>query len=338
MIPNIAIVGATGLVGRTFLKVLEERRFQFKELRLFASDRSKGKEIEFCGKKYIVESLNENSFDGIDLALFSPGKEASLRWAPEFVKSGCVVIDNSSGWRRHPKVPLIVPEVNPEEIKYHHGIIANPNCSTIQLVVALQPLHKAFGLKRVVVATYQSISGAGQKGIDQMYAEINGIPVINKVCKHQIAFNTTFHEINQMNGYSVEEDKLIFESRKIMSLPDLRITSTCVRVPTLGGHGEAVNLEFERDFNLTDIYDILVKEPGIKIIDEPQKENYPTPQISNNTDDVFIGRIRRDDTVDNGLNLWIVADNVRKGAATNAVQIAEIVVNEKLFKFDKYNF
>jgi len=318
---NVAILGASGLVGRTMLKVLEERKFPINKLKLLASERSAGAEIKFKGNKYIVEAVNENSFDGFDIALFSPGKTASKQWAPIAAKAGCVVIDNSSGWRMDKDVPLVVPEVNADILKDYKGIIANPNCSTIQLVVVLNEIHKHFGLKRVIVSTYQSISGAGQKGIDKLMSELRDDDTNDK---HKIAYNAMFHEISDENGFSEEEIKMIQETRKIMDLPNLPISVTCVRLPILGGHGESVNLQTEKPCTVEEIRKVMESAKGIILIDNPLEQEYPTPAISDGKDEVFVGRIRKDETFENGFYLWVVADNVRKGAATNAVQIAEL--------------
>lgn len=318
---NVAILGASGLVGRTMLKVLEERNFPINKLKLLASERSAGVEIDFKGNKYIVEAVNENSFDGFDIALFSPGKTASKQWAPVAANAGCVVIDNSSGWRMDKDVPLVVPEVNADVLKDYKGIIANPNCSTIQLVVVLNEINKHFGLKRVIVSTYQSISGAGQKGIDKLMSEICDDRTNDK---HKIAYNAMFHDISDENGFSEEEIKMIQETRKIMNLPNLPISVTCVRLPILGGHGESVNLQTEKPCTVEDIRKVMKSAKGIILIDNPLEQEYPTPAMSDGKDEVFVGRIRKDETFENGFYLWVVADNVRKGAASNAVQIAEL--------------
>lgn len=322
-LPNIAIVGATGLVGKTMLQVLEERNFPFNSLRLFASAKSEGKVINFKGKDYVVEATNENSFEGIDIALFSAGSSASLKFAPIAAKSGCVVIDNSSAWRRDENVPLVVPEVNPEDIFKHKGIIANPNCNVIPLTVAFMPIHKLYNIKRVIVSTYQSISGAGQKGVDKLTNEINNIPTNDK---HRIFSNIIFHPVEPGDDYTNEEIKLHFEPKKIMHAPEMKITSTCVRLPFFACHCEAVNLETEKPFDLQDIKDLLGKSEGLVIIDDLNNDDYPTPDIVRNKDEVYVGRIRRDNTIENGLALWVVSDNIRKGAATNAVQIAEKLI------------
>jgi aspartate-semialdehyde dehydrogenase len=324
---NVAILGASGLVGRNMLKVLIENDFPINKLKLLASERSAGQEIDYKGTKILVEAVNENSFDGIDLALFSPGKTAAIKWAPFAVKSGAIVVDNSSGWRMDPSVPLVVPEVNPHHLKSHNGIIANPNCSTIQMVVALKPIADKFGLKRVVVSTYQSITGAGQNGINHLNAELAGNEPEKRISKHKIAFNTVFHSIDSPDGYSEEEIKMVNETRKIMDLPELKITVTCVRVPIIGGHGESINIELDKPATVYEIRETLKNFPGIILIDNPLDQEYPTVQLADNTNPVYVGRIRKDDSKENAFNIWVVADNVRKGAATNAVQIAEELIN-----------
>lgn len=329
---NVAILGATGLVGRNMLKVLIENNFPINQLRLLASERSAGAEVEYLGEKIKVEAVNENSFDGIDLALFSPGKTAAIKWAPIAVKAGAIVVDNSSGWRMDPEVPLVVPEVNPNHLQNHQGIIANPNCSTIQMVVALKPLSDKFGLKRVVVSTYQSITGAGQNGINHLNAELEGKEPEKRISKHKIAFNTVFHSIDNPNGYSEEEIKMILETRKIMDLPDLKISVTCVRVPVIGGHGESINIELEKPATIDNVREALGNFPGLITIDNPLEGEYPTVQLADGTNPVYVGRIRKDESVENGFNIWVVADNVRKGAATNAVQIAEELIKLGILK------
>ncbi len=317
---NIAVVGATGLVGRTMLKVLEERNFPFAELKLLASVRSAGTKIQAFGKEYIVEELTDNSFENIDIALFSAGGGTSLQFAPAAVKAGCIVIDNSSAWRMDSEVPLIVPEVNPEDIKLHKGIIANPNCSTIQLMPVLDVLHKKYTLKRVICSTYQSISGAGQAGVDRLLGELEG----NKFdSKHQIAFNTMFHTVSTSDENTTEEElKMVNETRKILHIDDLPVSYTCVRLPILGGHAESVNIELENEIDIEDIRKLLNNADGIEVADNLKHEVYPTPQSVSGKDNIFIGRIRRDLSAMSACNLWVVADNIRKGAATNAVQIA----------------
>ena len=320
---NIAVVGASGLVGRKMVQVLQERNFPVKKLHLFASSKSAGTKIKFRNEEIEIQELTSNSFDGIDIALFSAGGSVSKEFAPIAAKHNCTVIDNSSAWRMDDNVPLVVPEVNAHALEGHQGIIANPNCSTIQLVAVLSPIHKFYGLKRVVVSTYQSISGAGQKGVDQLMGEIkSGQPS----GQHPIAFSTAFHPFEGNEGFTNEEIKMINEPRKIMELPNLKIAVTCVRLPILGGHGESVNIETEKEIEIPWLINILGRVPGLMVLDSPQGNFYPTPAISNDTDEVYIGHIRKDDSVENGAYLWIVADNLRKGAATNAVQIAEKLI------------
>ena len=321
-LPNIGIVGATGLVGRTFLKVIEERKLPFNELRLFASSRSAGEVIKFCKKDYIIEEATPDIFDNLDIALFSAGGKTSKYLAPFARDKKCLVIDNSSAWRMDSETPLIVPEVNPHVISEHNYIIANPNCSTIQLVVALKPLSDKYGLKRVICSTYQSISGAGHTGISKLYRELDG----DFDESRPIAYSTTFHDFEGDDGFTNEEIKMINETRKILELPELPVAVTCVRVPTIGGHCESVNIELENDFDIKDIKKLFANTVGVVLMDDPSRAVYATPSVVSDTDPVYISRIRRDDTVKNGLYLWVVADNVRKGAATNAIQIAECVI------------
>jgi aspartate-semialdehyde dehydrogenase len=326
---NIAIVGAGGLVGRKFIEILEERNFPVNDLRLFATEHSKGQIIRFRNSDYEISNILDyidDGFRGCDIALFSAGKEASMRYAQLAAEMGCIVIDNGSYWRMHPMVPLIVPEVNPHDIHKHTGIIANPNCSTIQLVIALKPVSESFGLKRVVVSTYQSVSGGGQIALDQIIAELNYEEPKNRISKHPLAFNTVFHPVEDESGNSIEEIKMVNETRKILNLPDLKINTTCVRLPFFAGHAESVNIETESSFTIDEVRDTLANQPGLIIIDNPGKEDYPTILQTAGTDLVYCGRIRRDESLDNGLNLWITSDNVRKGAATNAIQIAELLI------------
>jgi aspartate-semialdehyde dehydrogenase len=321
----VAVVGATGLVGRTITRVLEERNFPLKELRPLASKRSAGSTIPFKGSAVRVEELGPDSFAGVELALFSAGASVSKEFVPIAVRAGAVVIDNSSAFRMDPEVPLVVPEVNPEEAFRHKGIIANPNCSTIQMVVVLKPLHDAYGIKRVVVSTYQSVTGAGKKGLNQLEDEVAGRPVREKKFPHQIAYNILPHiDVFADDGYTREELKMVHETVKIMGAP-IKVCPTTVRVPVYGGHSEAVNIEFVRSCTAAEVRSLLRSSPGIVVQDDIQANLYPMPTLSHNRDEVFVGRIRTDPTVDHGINLWIVADNVRKGAATNAVQIAELL-------------
>ena len=325
---SIAVVGATGLVGRTMLQVLEERNIPVDRLTLLASKNSAGKKVKFRGKNHTVQELTPDSFAGVQIALFSAGGSVSRHYCPIAAAAGAVAIDNSSAWRMDKKVPLVVPEVNPDAALKHRGIIANPNCSTIQLVVALKPLHEAFGLKRVVVSTYQAISGAGQSGVDQLMAELKGKPPAKPKFSRPAAFNTIFHSFLDGSDYTEEENKMMNETRKIMGLPKLATTMTCVRIPTLAAHAESVNVEFEQPVTLAKARKVLERAEGIVVMDSPAADNYPTVLDAGGRDEVFVGRIRRDASQPNTLNLWVVADNVRKGAATNAVQIAELLIRE----------
>jgi aspartate-semialdehyde dehydrogenase len=324
---NVAVVGATGLVGRKMTQVLEEHNFPVKNLTPLASERSVGKEVSFKGERIKVQKLTPESFKGIEIALFSAGATVSKEFAPIAVKEGTVVIDNSSAWRMDPKVPLVVPEVNRYDIFKHHGIIANPNCSTIQMVVVLKPLHDRYKIKRVVVSTYQSVTGAGQKGVDQLDEELGKKTGTTRKFPHKIAFNCLPHiDVFHDDGYTKEEHKMTFETTKIMGDDSIKVTATCVRVPVFGGHSESVNVEMQKSYELEDIFVLLKKSPGIIVVDDPSKNIYPMPLNAYEKDEVFVGRIRRDETAPNALNMWIVSDNVRKGAATNAVQIAEELI------------
>ena len=321
---HVAIVGATGLVGRKMIQVLEERKFPIEKLQLLASAKSAGTTIVFNGQSVDVDELTNGSFKGIDIALFSAGGAISKEFAPHAVKAGALVIDNSSAWRMEPDVPLVVPEVNPQDIFKHKGIIANPNCSTIQMVVALKPLHDRWKIKRIVVSTYQGITGAGKKAVDQLEGELAKRTNVEKKFPHPIAYNVLPQiDLFVDGGYTKEEVKMVNETKKIMGDESIKVTATCVRVPVTGGHSESVNVEFEKPFELNDIYDTLRNAPGITLQDDVAKSIYPMPIWSHEKDNVFVGRIRRDETITNGFNLWIVSDNLRKGAATNAVQIAE---------------
>jgi len=330
---KVAIVGATGMVGQEFARVLEQRNFPIESIRLMASDRSAGKKLFFSHKEIVVEETAPESFKNVDIALFSAGSEVSRYFSPIAVQSGAVVIDNSSAFRMDPRVPLVVPEINPEDIKTHKGIIANPNCSTIQLVVALYPLHKVNPVKRIVVTTFQSVSGTGKAAVDELTLQskqmLNGKAVIPHVYPHQIAFNV-LPEIDVFldNAYTKEEWKMVEETRKIMHASDIEISATCARVPVFIGHSEAVNVEFSEAMSPDEARRILAQAPGVKLLDDPTISLYPQPWSVAGTDEVFVGRIRRDSSYDNGLVMWVVADNIRKGAALNAVQIAEVVVGE----------
>ncbi|MCD2500378.1 aspartate-semialdehyde dehydrogenase [Clostridium sp. NSJ-145] len=325
---NLAIVGATGMVGRTFLKVLEEKKFPINNIYLFASKKSAGKSANFLGRDIIVEELNHDSFKrDIDIALFSAGGEISKEYAPIARENGVVVVDNSSAWRMDKDIPLVVPEVNPEDIKWNNGIIANPNCSTIQAVVPLKVLHDAYKIKRIVYSTYQAVSGSGVGGIDDLDNTIKGLE--NKKYPYKIAYNCLPHIDSFMdNGYTKEEIKMIEETKKILNDDTLRITATTVRVPVKYGHSISINVEFEKDFDVEDVFKLLENSEGIILQDDVKNNIYPMAINCEGKDEVFVGRVRRDFSVESGLNLWVVADNIRKGAATNAVQIAEILVKD----------
>ena len=320
---KLAIVGATGLVGRTALKVLEEKDLPISEYEFFASKKSAGSKVKFLGKEYVVKELDEHSFDsGFDFAIFSAGGDVSKKFAPIAASKGCIVVDNSSAFRMDDSVPLVVPEVNPEDIKNNHGIIANPNCSTIQAVVPLKPLDDKYKIKRVVYSTYQAVSGAGKNGVDDLKNTLNGLEP--KKFPHSIANNCLPHiDVFLENGYSKEELKMINETRKILHRPDLRVTATTVRVPVLNSHSESINVEFENDFDLNELKELLSNSPGIIVQDNPSANIYPLATNASGSDEVFVGRIRRDESIPFGINMWVVADNVRKGAASNAIQIVE---------------
>jgi len=321
---DVAAVGATGLVGRKIIQVLEERKFPVGRLRPLATANSAGKMIEFNGKAIPVEELKPDSFRGIELALFSAGASVSKEYAPIAVKAGAVVIDNSSAFRMEVNVPLVVPEVNAKQLLHHKGIISNPNCSTIQMVMVLKPLHDRWKIKRVVVATYQSVTGAGKRAVDQLEAELEEESDYEKKFPHPIAYNVLPQiDVFYDDGYSREELKMVNETKKIMGDESIKVTATCVRVPVVGGHSEALNIEFERPFEINEVQEVLQHSAGVCVQDDVQRNIYPMPIWAHDKDEVFVGRIRRDETIKNGLNLWIVSDNLRKGAATNAVQIAE---------------
>ncbi|MGB9660533.1 MAG: aspartate-semialdehyde dehydrogenase [Moorellaceae bacterium] len=331
---NVAVVG-TGAVGQTMLQVLAERNFPVGKLKVLATSRSAGKTVRFKGEDYVIEETTPEAFAGVNLALFAGG-EASKIFAREAVARGAVVIDNSSTFRLAPEVPLVVPEVNPQDVRWHKGIIANPNCSTIQMVVALKPLHDAARIKRIVVATYQAVSGAGQEAMEELREQSARVlagesEVRGTVFPHQIAFNCLPHiDVFLDNGYTKEEMKMVYETQKIMGDPGIRVTATTVRVPVFNGHSEAVNIETERKLTAAEAREILKRAPGVIVVDDPQAKAYPLPITASGRDEVFVGRIREDISVECGLNLWVVADNLRKGAATNAVQIAEVLLKEGL--------
>ncbi len=324
---KIAVAGVTGVVGRTMLKVLAERKLPLDEIELYATERSAGKTLEFCGEHIAVKALSAENIEKstADYALFSAGSDASHEFAPVFAERGTVVIDNSKCWRTADGVPLVVPEVNPEAAFEHHGIIANPNCSTIQSAVALKPLHDAFSIKRIVYTTYQAVSGAGRQGIDDLEngtAKKFPYPVRNNIIPHIGAFEN--------DGYTEEEHKMIYETRKILCDPEMRITATTARVPVCYGHCVSINVEFDKPVTRESALDVLSAAPGVVLRDDTAHNIYPMPIDAEGTDDVYVGRVRRDFSVDSGLDLWVVADNIRKGAATNTVQIAELLISRKI--------
>lgn len=326
--PNVVLVGATGVVGRTFLKVLEERDFPFENLYIMASAKSAGTTITFKGKDYVVEELTENSFDkDIDIALFSAGGPVSEKFAPIAASHGVTVVDNSSRWRMDPQVPLIVPEVNPEDIEWNRGIIANPNCSTIQALVVLKPLHDKYTIKRVIYSTYQAVSGSGVNGISDLREGMAGRDQTTAY-PHPIAGNCLPHiDVFEDNGYTKEEMKMINETHKVLG-EDIKVTATTVRVPVFDSHSESINIEFEKPFEVDEVRSLLANSPGIVVQDDPENNVYPLARSAAGTDEVYVGRVRRDFSIENGLNIWCVADNIRKGAATNTIQIAETLIKQ----------
>jgi aspartate-semialdehyde dehydrogenase len=327
---KLAIVGSTGLVGSEILKVLDERNFKYDELMLVASPRSVGKQISYKGKDYTVIGMDDAVAAKPDIAIFSAGGGTSLEWAPKFAEVGTIVIDNSSAWRMNPNHKLVVPEINASAIKIDDRIIANPNCSTIQMVLALGPLHQKYGIKRVVVSTYQSVTGTGKAAVDQLMGERNGTDH-EKVYPHTIDMNVLPHiDVFQENGYTKEEMKMINETKKILNDDSIQVTATCVRLPVMGGHSESVNVEFNSPCDLAEVKEILAATSGIVVQDDPANNVYPMPLTAHNRDEVFVGRLRVDESNPNSLNMWIVADNLRKGAATNAVQIAEYIAEHNL--------
>jgi len=334
---NVVVAGATGAVGNEMVVTLEQRNFPVDKLKLLSSTRGAGTKIGFKGKEYTVEVMNENSFAGMDIGLFSPGGSISQKFAPIAGKAGCVVIDNTSAFRMDPEVPLIVPEVNAHAVAGYHkkNIIANPNCSTIQMVVALKPIHDAARIKRVVVSTYQSVSGTGKRAIkeleNQVLAIYNQQEIKKEVYPHQIAFNCLPHiDVFLENGYTKEEMKMVNETQKIMEDDSIRVTATTVRVPVFYGHSESVNIETEKKLSPDEVRKILSRAPGIVVVDDPKKSEYPLAIHAAGKDETFVGRIREDESIPNGINMWVVADNIRKGAALNAVQIAEILIQKYL--------
>jgi aspartate-semialdehyde dehydrogenase len=330
--PRVAIAGATGMVGQEFMRILEQRGFPLASLRLLASERSRGKSFQFRGETLDVQVLDENSFEGIDIALFSAGGSISKQFAPIAAGAGAIVIDNSNAWRMEADVPLVVPEVNPTEAFKHKGIIANPNCSTIQMVVVLDPLHRAFDLERVVVTTFQSVSGTGKNAVEELKQQMRDIEAGNEpvaeVYPHQIAYNCLPHiDVFLDNGYCREEQKMIDETRKIMGLPGLLITATTVRVPVFVGHSESVNCQFKRPAEPDAAREVLTNAQGVEVVDDPANDVYPLAIDCEGQDASFVGRIRKDYSASNALNLWVVSDNLRKGAALNAIQIAELLLD-----------
>jgi aspartate-semialdehyde dehydrogenase len=329
----VAVAGATGAVGNEMISILEERNFPVSQLRLFASERSKGKTLDFHNSSIPVEILTENVFKGVDIALFSAGGDRSKQFAPAAAQQGCVVVDNSSAWRMDPSVPLVVPEVNPHDLKWHKGIIANPNCSTIQMVIVLKPIHDAARIRRVIVTTFQSVSGTGKKAMDELMNQTRDILQFKDteahVYPHQIAFNCLPHIDTFMeSGYTKEELKLVNETKKILRDSSIQITATTVRVPVFRGHSESLNIETEKKLSANEARALLSAFPGIVVYDAPGKNLYPLPIDAVGKDEVYVGRIREDNSYENGINMWVVSDNLRKGAALNAVQIAESLISQ----------
>ena len=334
---SVAVAGATGAVGNQMISCLEERNFPISSIKFLASHRSVGRKLRFKGDEIPVEELKADSFKGVDIALFSAGGGTSIQFSPIAANSGCVVVDNSSAWRMDPDIPLIVPEVNSHAIAGYKnkGIIANPNCSTIQMVVALNPIHKKYGIKRIVVSTYQAVSGTGKKAIDELFdqtrAMINFIDWEKRVYPHRIAFNCLPHiDVFQDNGYTKEEMKMVNETRKILEDDTIGVTATTVRIPVFYGHSESINVETRSPASVKEVRALLEKAPGVKVVDDPKNNLYPLAIDAAGKDETLVGRIRKDESIENGINLWVVADNIRKGAATNAVQIAELLVQNYL--------
>jgi aspartate-semialdehyde dehydrogenase len=334
---NVVILGATGAVGIEFRKILIERKFPIDNIR-FLGLSTVGKEFDFGGRKVTVEPVADGCFKGFDIGLFSAGGDISKKVAKRAAEEGCVVVDNSSAWRMDPAVPLVVPEVNPNDVEWHKGIIANPNCSTIQMVVALKPIHDAARIKRIVVSTYQAVSGTGLKAIEECLIQtkdlVNDRPISQrKVYPHQIAFNALPQiDVFIENGYTKEEMKMVNETRKIMGDASIRVTATTVRVPVLYGHSESVNIETEKKITPDEVRALLSKAPGVKVVDNPARSEYPMAINAAGKDDTYVGRIREDESIPNGINMWVVSDNIRKGAALNAVQIAELMIQKGLIK------
>lgn len=327
---KLAVVGATGLVGSEILEVLDEHNFPFDELLLVASERSAGKKIAYKGKEFTVIGLSQAVAEKPDIAIFSAGGGTSLEWAPKFAEVGTIVIDNSSAWRMDPSKKLVVPEINGKSLRIDDRIIANPNCSTIQMVLALAPLREKYGIKRIVVSTYQSVTGTGKAAVDQMMAERAG-ETAEMVYPYKIDLNVLPHiDVFQDNGYTKEEMKMIKETKKIFDDQTIQVTATTVRIPVMGGHSESINVEFKKDFDLNEVRELLSKTPGVIVQDDPSKNIYPMPMNAHKKDEVFVGRLRRDESQPNTLNMWVVADNLRKGAATNAVQIASYLMEHSM--------
>ncbi len=335
--PRVAILGATGLVGQEFIKILQQRDFPMLSLKLLASEASAGKKLAFGKGEIEVQQATHSSFDDVDLALFSAGGARSLEFAPVAAKGGAVVVDNSAAWRMDPEIPLVVPEVNPEDLAKHNGIIANPNCSTIQMVMALYPLHKVNPIKRIIVDSYQAVSGTGKEAVEELSQQtkalVNGQDATAKVYPHRIAFDVLPHiDVFLENGYSKEEAKMTNETRKIMHAEEIAVSATCVRVPVYRGHSEAVHVEFSKPMSPQKARDILSRSPGVVVQDDPKANLYPLPICAADRDEVFVGRLRKDVSHPNGLAMWIVSDNLRKGAALNAVQIAEELIKRNLLR------
>ncbi len=330
---RVAVVGATGAVGREMLKTLQERAFPATEIVPFASARSAGTKVSYGDTELVVQELKEDAFEGFDIAIFSAGGGTSEKFAPHAAAAGCVVIDNSSAWRMDERCPLVVPEVNPHALEAHNGIIANPNCSTIQMMVALKPLHDAAKIKRIIVSTYQAVSGTGQKAIAELESQVRQMFNLQEpdveVYPHRIAFNCLPHiDVFLDNDYTKEEMKMVHETVKILEDENVKVTATCVRVPVFYGHSESINIETEKKLSPAEARAILAKAPGVQVYDNPKEKMYPMPIDAAGEDETFVGRIREDETIANGLNLWVVSDNIRKGAALNAVQIAEVLLQK----------
>lgn len=339
---KLAVAGATGAVGREMLKTLHERKFPVEKVIALASARSAGNVVPYGDEELVVQELKEDSFAGLDLALFSAGGSVSAKFAPHAAHAGCVVIDNSAAWRMDPRCPLVVPEVNPDALAKQQGIIANPNCSTIQMVVVLKPIMDAVGISRVIVSTYQAVSGTGQKGIEELERQVrnlfNGRDTENHVYPHRIAFNIIPHiDIFLDNDYTREEMKMVNETKKILDDPHIRVTATCARVPVFYSHSESVNIETRKKLSARDCRALLAQAPGVKVLDNPAEKIYPMPVDATGEDAAYVGRIRNDESIENGLNMWIVSDNIRKGAALNAVQIAEALASRNLIRVPDRN-